>query len=495
MMRSIGIVLAAMVTALAFRPVHAVAATNVQISLAFSSAAPDCETVTYGLTGTGDFEFDDLAGADRIAVLWYDGQGHLIDNDFTSLSGPASGFSSFSDFVIASRFVQRPLKVRVFDVGNTTGVSENQPEGVALAVEGTLLAEAQVDPIVDAPACGSRSVGGGLRSETASNGSTQSFSDVTTHTLELATGVSSLRLQLPEPTRVAVFFSAECSVDAADDSSWLDLDLLLDGAALPPTGGGGGDNAFCTSTGSSQLDRWVTARAIGFAELPAGDYQLTATGRLQNFTTGESWWIDDSTVVVQLPEPGMAIALLVGTTGLFGLRRRRGRRGQGLACGLIASVGLLTSISPPQAWAGSQMTSTTETSVQIFTGATQQTIDIGGEFGGGTLALIPIRERSRLVVTFTAECSVAAADSNTWVDIDVTLDGIPLPASDSNDAFCTSTGDSALEHWVSASRIVTTELGRGVYRLMVRGRLIGADPGDDWWIDDVSVTTLAVATP
>jgi hypothetical protein len=95
---------------------------------------------------------------------------------------------------------------------------------------------------------------------------------------------------------VIVHYSAECSVDATDTITWLELDILIDGVVASPTNG---DNAFCTSQGTNELDSWVTASAIAVVVVPAvGVHTVQVRGTLIGFAAGERWRIDDGALVV-----------------------------------------------------------------------------------------------------------------------------------------------------------------------------------------------------
>lgn len=75
----------------------------------------------------------------------------------------------------------------------------------------------------------------------------QRESDDTSHLVAFDTGTR-LEFRTFSEGRVAIYFSAECSVSAGDETTWLDVDLKLDGNTLTPTDD---DNAFCSSRGIS----------------------------------------------------------------------------------------------------------------------------------------------------------------------------------------------------------------------------------------------------
>ena len=97
-----------------------------------------------------------------------------------------------------------------------------------------------------------------------------------------------------------------------------------------------------------------------------------------------------------------------------------------------------------------------------------------------------------IVVLFNAECSVAASNDVTWLNIDILVDGVLLAPSSSDNAFCTGTGDGALEHWVSAetngARAVGTSGLTTSHSVVVRGNF-GFGSGT-WRIDDISLIVI-----
>lgn len=142
-------------------------------------------------------------------------------------------------------------------------------------------------------------------------------------------------------------------------------------------------------------------------------------------------------------------------------------------------------------------------------GARTQTnaLVVGDNEACGTLTLIPttgtstsmpfitVADNQRVVVTFSAECSVKAPDNDTWLNIDILVDGVEAPPSQTTDnAFCTSRGNNALDGWVSASLSVVFVVPEpGLHSVVVRGSLVGcSDTTDDQWrIDDATTVIQA----
>jgi hypothetical protein len=120
-------------------------------------------------------------------------------------------------------------------------------------------------------------------------------------------------------------------------------------------------------------------------------------------------------------------------------------------------------------------------------------------FGAGTPVLIQSLNFAnaagqRFVVTFSAECAVAAPAGNTtaWTDVDVQVvnaaTGLVVqtlsPSIGTADAFCSANGTAVYDGWVRGSITLAGGLGlpAGVYRIQVIGRLnnlaTGASYGD-----------------
>lgn len=128
----------------------------------------------------------------------------------------------------------------------------------------------------------------------------QRFADNLSHPLNLGGGNTSLAFSVPQQRRVVILFNAECSVKADDDTTWVDIDVLVDGVAAPPSND---DNAFCTSTGNGQLNRLVSASTYVARTVAAGAHTVQVRGTLRGFSPGEQWRIDDLSLVVLGAEP------------------------------------------------------------------------------------------------------------------------------------------------------------------------------------------------
>jgi hypothetical protein len=95
--------------------------------------------------------------------------------------------------------------------------------------------------------------------------------------------------------KVLISYSAECAVGGSDHITYLDLDILVDGVAAPPSNG---DNAFCSDDGSGIRAHWASVITVVVAQVPAGTHTVQVRGTLQNFNEGDEWSLDDSAIAV-----------------------------------------------------------------------------------------------------------------------------------------------------------------------------------------------------
>ena len=119
------------------------------------------------------------------------------------------------------------------------------------------------------------------------DGVAKTFTDSSDHV------VLTRKITLSKKGQVVIIYTAECSVNALDTVSWLDIDIRVNGTAVAPTDG---DDAFCTSSGSGSLDGWVSAATQIRAVLPAGVHTIEIVGALRVFTACEQWRIDDQSL-------------------------------------------------------------------------------------------------------------------------------------------------------------------------------------------------------
>lgn len=101
----------------------------------------------------------------------------------------------------------------------------------------------------------------------------QVFSDNVSHLLALTNaGAVSLTVTTTGTTQFVILFNAECSVKAFDESTYVDVDILVNGAAVPPSHGA--DSALCTSTGDGALQHWVSASMSVVKTVGAGTHTI-----------------------------------------------------------------------------------------------------------------------------------------------------------------------------------------------------------------------------
>ena len=114
--------------------------------------------------------------------------------------------------------------------------------------------------------------------------------------LDLGTA-SGTSLSVPAvfPRRLAIFFSAECAVAAADDV-WLSVDVMVDGIEVAPSNGT--DDALCAGYGGG-LDRASMASRDVVVDVPAGDHQVSIRAQLgPGSQSTDSWRLDDMSLIV-----------------------------------------------------------------------------------------------------------------------------------------------------------------------------------------------------
>jgi hypothetical protein len=402
-----------------------------------------------------------------------------------AVAGAGSPIAGFADYILTSRLVARPLHARVFDIGNPGAVFENSQDGVNLSVSGTLLLDLQVDPVADAPQCAALPRGPALRTQSGIAAGNQSFPSGASVVMIDGTNTQ-IQVSVPAPAKLALLYTAECAVAASNDSTWLELDLQVDGAAAPPTDS---DQALCTSKAAGGNDTWVSARAVGLTTVGTGVHQITVQG--QDVGSSSQWWIGDSALLIYVPEPPRGWLLFPGMALLAALSRWRRMRGllpAGLALALVLANG-------SGARAQGLIAGTRNTNDQIFSDNLDHTLDLGS---GSTFNVVTASS-VRLAISFSAECTVAAAGGLTWVTVDIYVDGVALaPTAGTPDAFCTSdgTGSPSLDNWVSAATAAAVDMPvAGGHLIEVHASLQNGVAGDSFRIDDLALTVVGTELP
>jgi hypothetical protein len=105
--------------------------------------------------------------------------------------------------------------------------------------------------------------------------------------------------------------------------------------------------------------------------------------------------------------------------------------------------------------------------------------------GATAIAFTTTNPNQKVIISYSAECAVKGGDNATYLDIDILVDGVPAPPSNSDNAFCTDHGNNILGNWVSAVTLVVALVRTpGAHSVQVQGTLRTFDAGDQWAVDD-----------
>jgi hypothetical protein len=156
--------------------------------------------------------------------------------------------------------------------------------------------------------------------------------------------------------------------------------------------------------------------------------------------------------------------------------------------GTALAVAAPLSLAAGGAWAA-DTNSAVNTNAQLIAAGSLVILDLNGA-GAGTDLLISTPAVTELSLLFNAECSVDAADDSTYIAIEIIVNGVVIPPTGIDRAFCTSTGDNALQHWVSAEANAYRVVGAGNHIIRARAQLVGEVAGDNGRIDDTSMIVL-----
>ena len=147
---------------------------------------------------------------------------------------------------------------------------------------------------------------------------------------------------------------------------------------------------------------------------------------------------------------------------------------------VLAGVIFLATLGSHEAWATKLLGKTEQNSIIISNAAEHVILN----------KRINLAKRGPVAIIYTAECSVAAFDTSTWLNIDILINDVPLPPIGNNVAFCTSTGTNTLDGWVSAATQGRVILDPGTHTIKVVGKLVDYETGDQWRIDDQHLTLI-----
>ncbi|MGH8557650.1 MAG: hypothetical protein ACRESZ_09360 [Methylococcales bacterium] len=88
--------------------------------------------------------------------------------------------------------------------------------------------------------------------------------------------------------------------------------------------------------------------------------------------------------------------------------------------------------------------------------------------GATSLAFSTMAVNTKVVISFSAECSNSAANAFTWVNIDILVDGVAIsPTNQAGDSFCTSNGTAGQDGWVMAAVNATVTVPAGAHTVQV----------------------------
>jgi hypothetical protein len=161
---------------------------------------------------------------------------------------------------------------------------------------------------------------------------------------------------------------------------------------------------------------------------------------------------------------------------------------------IMALLGLTLMVS--HVWAHVIGTSTNSNTFNVGVGAAScvpppATILIPLNNAGRTFVpFVTTQDNQRVVITFSAECSVKAPNFTTWLNIDILVDGVEVqPTQTTDNALCTSHNTNAHDGWVGASTTgVYVVPEPGLHTVQIRGSLRGCNNARDdrWHLDDSS---------
>jgi hypothetical protein len=104
------------------------------------------------------------------------------------------------------------------------------------------------------------------------------------------------RINFSGSGRFTIVYSAECAAGGLPGGDFVEIDIIVDGVELAPTGSNNAD-AFCTGNHTeTRDDGWVTATTSGrTASLPAGTHSVEIEVRTSG---GKRGWLGDSSLLI-----------------------------------------------------------------------------------------------------------------------------------------------------------------------------------------------------
>jgi hypothetical protein len=107
---------------------------------------------------------------------------------------------------------------------------------------------------------------------------------------------------------------------------------------------------------------------------------------------------------------------------------------------------------------------------------------------GATTISFSLSAPTRLVLTYSAECAVAAPAGNTgaWLDLDIIVNGNALaPTVGNQDAFCSSNGTAETDGWTRGSITIFFNGVAGANTIRIQAR--GNGGATSLWLGDSSL--------
>lgn len=95
----------------------------------------------------------------------------------------------------------------------------------------------------------------------------------------------------------------------------------------------------------------------------------------------------------------------------------------------------------------------------------------------------------KVVVSYTAECGIVDDIDDTWVNIDIYVDGVAIRPtnSTSSDAFCSSTSGAGYNWNMSAVNAVYVVPRAGAHTVRIGAAVTGGNGGATGWLGDTSL--------
>lgn len=94
----------------------------------------------------------------------------------------------------------------------------------------------------------------------------------------------------------------------------------------------------------------------------------------------------------------------------------------------------------------------------------------------------------KVIVSYTAECGIIDNKNDTWVNIDIQVDGVAIrPTNNTSDAFCSSTNNAGYNWNMSAVNAVYIVPNPGVHTVRIRAAVQSGNGGATGWLGDTSL--------